>query len=182
MLRILGSSQKNSFKSSVMLRASLVISIYLIGFPGGSDGKESACSAGDPGSIPRLERSPGEGNGNPLQYSCLQNSMDRGAWWSTVHGVAKCRTQVSNFYSMTYQTLGKHVTWLHHLITIVTATLSGRFCYFPHFINEEVEALKPNLPVSGKARVSTKLIYVRCLVSACYIGAEQILGLIFTAL
>ena len=79
MLRILGSSQKNSFKSSVMLRASLVISIYLIGFPGGSDGKESACNAGDPGSIPKLERSPGEGNGYPLQYSCLQNSMDRRA-------------------------------------------------------------------------------------------------------
>ena len=57
-------------------------------FPGGSDGKESACSAGDLGSIPRLERYPGEGNGNPLQYSCLQNSMDRGAWWSAVHGVA----------------------------------------------------------------------------------------------
>ena len=58
-------------------RASLVISIYFIGFPGGSDGKESACNAGDPGSIPKLGRSPGEGNGYPLQNSCLQNSMDR---------------------------------------------------------------------------------------------------------
>ena len=48
-------------------------------FPGGSDGKESACHAGDPGSIPGLGRSPGEGNGNPLQYSCLENSIDRGA-------------------------------------------------------------------------------------------------------
>ena len=47
-----------------------------LGFPGGSDGKASACSAGDPGSIPGLGRSPGEGNGNPLQYSCLENSMD----------------------------------------------------------------------------------------------------------
>ena len=52
------------------------------------DGKASACSGGDPGSIPRLERFPGEGNGNPLQDSCLENSMDRGAWWATVHGVA----------------------------------------------------------------------------------------------
>ena len=51
-----------------------------MGFPGGSDGKESACNAGDPGSIPGSERSPEEGNGNPLQYSCLENSMDRGAW------------------------------------------------------------------------------------------------------
>ena len=50
------------------------------GFPGGSDGKASACNAGDLGSIPELGRSPGEGNGNPLQYSCLENSMDRGAW------------------------------------------------------------------------------------------------------
>ena len=54
---------------------------------GGSDGKASACSAGDPSSTPGSGRSPGEGNGNPLQYSCLKNSMDRGAWWATVHGV-----------------------------------------------------------------------------------------------
>ena len=59
------------------------------GFPGGSDGKESACSAGDLGSIPGLGRSPREGNGYPLQYSCLEIPMDRGAWWATVHGVAK---------------------------------------------------------------------------------------------
>ena len=51
-----------------------------MGFPGGSDGKESACNVGDPGLIPWLGRSPGEGNGYPLQYSCLENSMDRGAW------------------------------------------------------------------------------------------------------
>ena len=57
------------------------------GFPGGSDGKESACSAGDPSAIPRLGRSPGEGNGNPLRYSYLDNSMDKGVWRATVHGV-----------------------------------------------------------------------------------------------
>ena len=65
------------------------------GFPGGSEDKASACNVGDPGSIPGLGRSPGEGNGNPLQYSCLENPMDRGAWWATVHGVAKSRTQPS---------------------------------------------------------------------------------------
>ena len=59
--------------------------------PGGLDSKESACNAGDLGLIPRLGRSPGEGNGYPLQYSCLENPMDRGAWWATVHGVAKSR-------------------------------------------------------------------------------------------
>ena len=66
------------------------------GFPGGSDGKASSCSVGDLGSIPGLGRSPGEGNGNPLQYSCLGNSMDRGAWWGTVHGVTKSLTWLSD--------------------------------------------------------------------------------------
>ena len=61
-------------------------------FGGGSDGKESACNVGDPGSIPGLKRSLGEGNGNPLQYSCLENLMDGGAWQAIVHGVAKSRT------------------------------------------------------------------------------------------
>ena len=59
------------------------------GFPHSSVGKESACNAGDPGSIPGSERSPGEGNGNPLQYSLLENPMDRVAWQATVHGVAR---------------------------------------------------------------------------------------------
>ena len=62
------------------------------GFPGGSDSKESICKAGDPGSIPGLGRSPGEGNGYPLQYSFLENPIDRGSWWATVHGVAKSQT------------------------------------------------------------------------------------------
>ena len=69
-------------------------------FPGGSDGKASAYNAGDPGSIPGLGRSPGEGNGNPLQYSCQENPMNGGACQVTVHGVAKNRTQLSNFTSL----------------------------------------------------------------------------------
>ena len=63
-----------------------------MGFPGDSEGKETARSAGDSGSIPGLGRSPGEGNGNPLQYSCLEDSMDRGVSQATVHGVTKSRT------------------------------------------------------------------------------------------
>ena len=74
-----------------------LIYVHIVkGFPGGSDGKESACNTGDLGSVLGLGRSPGEGNGYPLQYSCLENSMDRGAWQATVHGVAKSRTRLSD--------------------------------------------------------------------------------------
>ena len=66
------------------------------GFPGGSGSNESAHNAGDRGSIPESGRSPGEGNGYPLQYSCLENSMDIGAWLATVHGVAMSQTRLSN--------------------------------------------------------------------------------------
>ena len=65
-------------------------------FPGGSDSKASACNAGDPGSIPGLGRSPGEGNSYPLQYSWLENPTDRGAWRATDHGLAKSQTQLKN--------------------------------------------------------------------------------------
>jgi len=70
----------------------VLVPLFLYGFPGGSDDKESACSAGDPGLIPGSGRFSGEGKGNPLQYSCLENSMDKGAWWATVYGVAKSQT------------------------------------------------------------------------------------------
>ena len=67
-----------------------------LGFPGSSDCKESACNVGDPGLIPESGRSPGEGNGNPLQYSCLENPMERGTWWVTVYGVTQSWTSPSN--------------------------------------------------------------------------------------
>jgi len=67
-----------------------------MGFPGGLDSKESAYNAVDPGLILGSGRFPGEGNGNPLQYSCLENSMDREAWWATVHGVTKSWTRLSD--------------------------------------------------------------------------------------
>ena len=73
----------------------LVISnIHMWGFRGGSDGKESACNVGDPGSIPGSGRSPGEVNGYPLQYSCLENPMDRGVWRATVYRVANSWTRL----------------------------------------------------------------------------------------
>ena len=68
------------------------ICIFLLGFPDGSEVKVSACNVGDLSSISGSVSSPGEGNGNPFQYSCLENPMDGGAWWATVHGVVKSRT------------------------------------------------------------------------------------------
>ena len=73
-----------------------------MGFPGGSDGKESACKAGDLDSIPGLGRSSGGGRGNPLQYFCVKNPMDRGAWRATVHGAAKSRPQLSTYVIMIF--------------------------------------------------------------------------------
>ena len=69
------------------------------GFPDGSDGKEPACNAGDLGSVPGSERSPGEGNGNPYQHSCLESSMDRGDHQATVHETAESDTTVTNRFS-----------------------------------------------------------------------------------
>ena len=78
-----------------------ILAITLISLlPGGSDGKASVCNAGDPGSIPGSGGSPGEGNGSPRQYSCLENPMDCGAWQATIHGVAKSQTRLSDFTSL----------------------------------------------------------------------------------
>ena len=80
-----------------MLLTGYALRFVCVCLPGGSEDKASACNAGDPGSIPGLGRSLGEGDGNPLQYSCLENPMDRGARQATVHGVAKSRTRLSDF-------------------------------------------------------------------------------------
>ena len=70
--------------------------LTVLGFSGGSDSKESACNAGDPDSVPGLGRLPGEGHGNPLQYSYLENHMDGGAWWAIVLGVTQSQVQLSS--------------------------------------------------------------------------------------
>ena len=76
-----------------------------MGFLGSSNGKESARSVGALGSIPESGRSPGQGNGNPLQYSCLENSMDRGVWWAIVHGVAKSQVMTERLTNTHTDTL-----------------------------------------------------------------------------
>ena len=75
---------------------SISSNLIIVDFPGGSDGKESACDAGGPGLIPGLRTSPGKGNGNPLQYSCLEDSMDSGAWQATDYGVSKSQKWLSD--------------------------------------------------------------------------------------
>ena len=92
-----------------------------LGLPGGSDGKESACNAGDPGSVPGSGGSPGEGNGNPLQYSCLENSMDRGSWWATVFGL-QSQTRLSDYHYY-YCKCDHWLTGLLHLSFWGTSTL-----------------------------------------------------------
>ena len=83
----------------------LRVSLNTIQITRGSEVKESACNARDLGLISGLGRFPGEGNGNPLQYSCLENPMDRGAWWATVHGVSKSWTRLSDFTSLSLNTI-----------------------------------------------------------------------------
>ena len=81
----------------------ILLSLLIVGLPGGSGGKESTCNAGDQGLIPGLGRSPGEGNGNPPQYSCLENSMDREAWRARVYGIAKSQTQLAFIFFIKLQ-------------------------------------------------------------------------------
>ena len=90
------------------------------GLPDGTSGNESTCSAGDSGSIPGSGRSLGEGHGNPLQYSCLENPMGRGAWQATVHRVAKCQTQLKKLSA--------------HTAHILCNIIRNKFCHFPVFL------------------------------------------------
>ena len=94
---------------------------WFLGFPGGSDGKESACSAGNLGSITGLGRFPGERNSSPLQYSGLENSMDRGTWQATVHGIAKSHTLLSNFHAQSFWKCWWEERWLIFRVSLVGA-------------------------------------------------------------
>ena len=105
-----------------------------------SNGKESVCDAGDSGSIPGLERSPGEENGYPPHYSCLENSMDRGVWQATVHGIAESDmteclthryTQRSSVPKSLPRTQNPSVLWLHHLLANMTIKWGGESLPLP---------------------------------------------------
>ena len=95
-------------------------------FPGGLDSKESACMVGDLGSTPGLGRSPAEGNGYPLQYSCLGNPMERGAWWATVHGAAKTeRLTLSDIWVVVFPSCDLGQTILHRLFSLCSTVKWG---------------------------------------------------------
>ena len=98
-------------------------------FPGGSEVKASACNAGDVGLIPGLGRSPGEENGNPFQYSCLENPMDGGAWRATVRGVAKSRTRLSDFTSLHF------IPGLRLQLILLTVGLDSAFLHIGFALN-----------------------------------------------
>ena len=135
--------------------------------PGSSDNKVSAYNAGDPGSIPGLGRSPGEGNGNPLQYSCLENPMDQGAWWATIHGVAKRWTRLSSFTSLQLvvqwleMCLAMQGTWVQFLLwedptccRTAKPTSQNYWAHVPHPLkpaHPRASALKQEKPLRWEA-------------------------------
>ena len=114
--------------------ASLIFGSSALGFPGGSEVKASACNAGDLGSIPGLGISPGEGNGNPLQYSCLENPMDGGAWWATVHGVTKSQAWLSDFISFFLSSSAFPKSSLNILKFLVHILLKASLENFEHLL------------------------------------------------
>ena len=125
--------KKTFFVSKVML----IFSITTGGFPWWLRGKESSCNAGDTGdtdSIPGLGRSSGGRDGNPLQYSCLGNPMDRGAWRAIVHGVAKSQTQLSDLANMhaatTNQSLTKQSSWTSWVSVVLDRDRNLYFFFF----------------------------------------------------
>jgi len=119
-------------KSSTLRNGGIGRSLFtpILGFPCSSNSKEFACNAGDLGSIPGSGRSSGEGNGNPLQYSCLENPMDRGAWRATIHGVAKSQTMQQQTISKTDMLLYKNIMAFKHNFLFLTQLLIDNSYFF----------------------------------------------------
>ena len=117
---------------------------------GGSEGKESACNVGDLGSNPGLGRSPGEGNGNPLQYSCLENPMARGAWWATVHGAANSQTQLSDQHFVGVPRKSAGCQERPQLCAHVNPKLSIRFSLLPTLSNHKFKMTSSDVLHAGR--------------------------------
>ena len=142
--------------------------IFKVGFPGGSDSKESICNSKDWGSTPGLGWSPGEGNGNLLQYSCLENSMDRGPWQATVHGVAKSGAQLSGYH------FHFHFRWRSKVMRCKTTTVMWRrvggaewrdckeCCLFPHFLIYSMSSAYPFQSVQWRKGDKIQSLILNC--------------------
>ena len=162
--------------------------IWKQGLPGGSVSKESTCNAGDPGSIPGSGRSPGEGNGNPLQYSCLENPMDRGAWWATwlsdwtiIIAMEKHRwTGEIHAYNISINSLQRSLTYAQgHILQIFSFSSSCvwfkenplpiicEWCVFPLII------FRSQLPSASPTRGTLKVRCGRSPRGACGFGLES---------
>ena len=141
----------------------IVIYTYDLGFPGDSDGKESACNAGYPCQFPGSGRSPGEGYVNPLQYSCLENPMDRGAWQAQSMGLQKSLTQLSD-YTFTIILIFKQVgRWLDRQIF---RTLKKLFSFLPKLTKQQNETLQ-------RLQSNFERIQVTCLKSLSGLEKEK---------
>ena len=143
-----------------------------MGFPGGSDGKASACNVGGPGSIPGSGRSPGEGNGNPLQHSCLENPMNRGAWQAIVYGVAKSQTRLSDFTSLHFIYHNRHMLKVHGLHSLESSNSEPSFSKF-WCCSNQLGARVPSSPLPIRNGQSGKQVFPSNSISkasACSIG------------
>ena len=109
--------------------------VQSLSFPSSSDGKESTCNAGDPGSIPGSGRSPGEAIGYPIQYSCLENSMDRGAWWDTVHGATEKITKTKIYFGGYRFIHTRNISTLLHLYSSKKISLNYKHSDLLKFMN-----------------------------------------------
>ena len=124
-----------------------------MGFPGGSEVKEFTCNEEDVGLIPGSGRSPGEGNGNPLQYSCLENPMDGGAWQATVHGVTKNRTRLSDFTFSYFVNKATDEVNLFDILNILSILLSPcLFNLYTEYImkNAVLDELQAGTKIMGR--------------------------------
>ena len=127
------------------------------GIPGGSDGKASAWNAGDLGSIPGLGRSPGEGNGNPLQYSCLENPMGGGAWWATIHWFAESDT-TERLHLLTYSLPTLFHSATSHISLSILISRCQNIHKHPRIFTRENVYVKANRDRTKNNRASDKIV------------------------
>ena len=134
-------TQFNPWAGKIPWRKEWLPTSVFMGFPGGSDSKESACNVEDLGLIPGLGRSLEEGNGNPIQYSCLDNPVDRRSWHAAVHRVAKSQTRLSNLaprqtFQFGFHPVICHDSWILELILNINFILLSKSLTFILYIND----------------------------------------------